>query len=1154
MRNSRLQSDRHDEREDDIVSRIAHGPWCGRNPVKSMAIFALCLVGSVLCASVLMKDRSNNKNIRIVRDFKPLKNDGQKDNRSLPVEVQQDKFLGGLIAEGFDEKSCLSRYQSLWNQKRKQTRRPSSHLISKLRDYEALHQRCGPLTDSFKKALRYLNSNNHEISSNSTDCKYVIWVARDGLGNRMITLVSAFLYAILTQKVLLVDHRTHISDLFCEPFPGTSWLIPSDFPPMIKSFDVNSPRTYGYLLKWKKLRSVIPPYLYLYLGNNNNEYDKRFYCDEDQTVIQKVPWLVVKSNVYYIPSLFLMPSFQEELRNLFPEKDTVFHFLGRYLFHPTNSVWKSITSYHNAHLANADERIGIQIRIFRTNPDPFDQILHQILACVIKENNLLPKISAKTRKPGTIPSGKSNKTKAVLMTSLDSRYYDLIDRMYVEGSTLTEEIIRVYQPSSEWKQNTANRSHNMKAWEEMYLLSLTDKLVTSSKSTFGYVPQSLGGMKPWILYRPEEYNASNSKPACQRALSMEPCFQAPPALDCKTGERVDFSKIVGYVRHCEDMNWTAVFLSGSVLFSVLMKDRSIDQNTRIVPDFKPLKTDHQGENHPQEAAAKSSPTPNQGENNTREVDAKPEELDKKSSLTPNPGEENRPREVDAKPEELDKSSSLTLKEGEKHNALVEVQQDKYLGGLIAEGFDEKSCLSRYQSLWKNKGPQIHRPSSHLISKLRNYEKLHRRCGPHTESFRKASQDLNASIHNNNNNFSISSDCKYVIWTARDGLGNRMITLVSTFIYALLTQKVLLVEPGAHISDLFCEPFPGTSWLIPSNFPPIIQNFGKDSPKTYDYILKWEKPGSVIPPYIYLYLAHDYTEEDKRFFCDEDQTFIQKVPWIIIKSNLYFVPSLFLMPSFEKELNKLFPKKETVFHFLGRYLFHPTNSVWSSISTYYNGYLARADEKIGIQIRIFKTNPDPFDKLLEQILACVIKENDLLPRINGEMKKAETPELAKSNRTKAALMTSLDSRYFDAIKMMYQEHSTQTGEIIRVFQPSNETKQRSSNRDHNRKALSEMYLLSLTDKLVTSSKSTFGYVAQSLGGMKPWILYRPEEYYASNPGCQRALSMEPCFQAPPTLDCKTSKRVDTGKIVEYIRHCEDMNWTWGLKLYDQDDEP
>ncbi|KAK1374079.1 hypothetical protein POM88_030272 [Heracleum sosnowskyi] len=70
----------------------------------------------------------------------------------------------------------------------------------------------------------------------------------------------------------------------------------------------------------------------------------------------------------------------------------------------------------------------------------------------------------------------------------------------------------VYQPSHEEYQQTEKKMQNKKAWAEMYLLSLTDKRVTSSWSTFGYVAQGLGGLKQWILYKPE--NATAPDPLC----------------------------------------------------------------------------------------------------------------------------------------------------------------------------------------------------------------------------------------------------------------------------------------------------------------------------------------------------------------------------------------------------------------------------------------------------------------------------------------------------------------------------------------------------------------------------------------------------------------------------------------------------------------
>ncbi|CAB4281039.1 unnamed protein product [Prunus armeniaca] len=474
---------------------------------------------------------------------------------------------------------------------------------------------------------------------------------------------------------------------------------------------------------------------------------------------------------------------------------------------------------------------------------------------------------------------------------------------------------------------------------------------------------------------------------------------------------------------------------------------------------------------------------------------------------------------------------------------LDVPKDKLLRGLLTDGFDEGSCVSRYQSAsYRKELP--YRPSSYLISKLRSYEALHKRCGPYTESYNKTLEQLKSGYHTS------SLDCNYVVWISFSGLGNRILTLASAFLYAVLTNRVLLVDPGVDMVDLFCEPFPEVSWFLPMDFPLKNQfdSLDQKSPHCYGKMLKknsnfTNSDGSVMPSFVYLHLAHDYDDQDKLFFCSQDQTFLQKIPWLIMKTDNYFVPSLFLVPSFERELNNLFPRKETAFHFLGRYLFHPTNVVWGLITRYYKAYLEKADERIGIQIRVFDTGTGPFQHVFDQILACAVKEN-LLPEINRQdfiVSPLGTP------KSKAVLMTSLSTGYFEKLRDMYWEHPTVTGEVIGIYQPSHEEYQQTEKLMHNRKAWTEMYLLSLTDVLVTSSWSTFGYVAQSLGGLTPWILYKPENRTAPDPPCQRAMSMEPCFHAPPFYDCKAKTGVDTGKLVPHVRHCEDMSW--GLKLVD-----
>ena len=466
-------------------------------------------------------------------------------------------------------------------------------------------------------------------------------------------------------------------------------------------------------------------------------------------------------------------------------------------------------------------------------------------------------------------------------------------------------------------------------------------------------------------------------------------------------------------------------------------------------------------------------------------------------------------------------------------------QDKLLGGLLAPGFDEGSCLSRYQSSLYRKNT-LHKPSSYLLSRLRSYEDLHKRCGPYTKSYNRTLKQLKSG-HN-----ASSTECKYLVWISFSGLGNRILTLASAFLYALLTNRVLLVDPGKDMADLFCEPFPEKSWLLPTDFSLKDQfsTFEQKSPYSYGNMLKnniLNSSTETLPSHLYLYLAHDYDYHDKLFFCDQDQALLSRVPWLVMKTDNYFVPSLFLIPSFEQELSKLFPQKVTVFHHLGRYLFHPSNHVWGLITRYYQAYLANADERIGIQIRVFETGSGPFQYVMDQILACTLKEK-VLPEVDRS--RSIVGPLGKRN-LKAILMTSLSSGYFENVRNMYWEHPTVTGEVVGVYQPSHEEFQQTEKHLHNRKAWAEMYLLSLTDVLVTSAWSTFGYVAQGLGGLKPWILYKPENQTAPDPACRQLMSMEPCFHAPPFYDCKAKTGIDTGALVPHVRHCEDMSW--GLKL-------
>jgi xyloglucan fucosyltransferase len=133
--------------------------------------------------------------------------------------------------------------------------------------------------------------------------------------------------------------------------------------------------------------------------------------------------MIVK--VYFVPSLFMTHFFNKELEKMFVEKDTVFHHLGRYLYHPSNSAWRQITNFYQAHLAKADEKIGLQIRVFNPVSTPQEVIMNLVLNCTI-HNKLLPKVIDMKTSMSTSTSNDKNKTitKVILVASLYPEYVE----------------------------------------------------------------------------------------------------------------------------------------------------------------------------------------------------------------------------------------------------------------------------------------------------------------------------------------------------------------------------------------------------------------------------------------------------------------------------------------------------------------------------------------------------------------------------------------------------------------------------------------------------------------------------------------------------------------------------------------------------------
>ncbi|KAK7319494.1 hypothetical protein RJT34_04215 [Clitoria ternatea] len=488
------------------------------------------------------------------------------------------------------------------------------------------------------------------------------------------------------------------------------------------------------------------------------------------------------------------------------------------------------------------------------------------------------------------------------------------------------------------------------------------------------------------------------------------------------------------------------------------------------------------------------------------------------------------KEENNDPVKNQRNASLSSTNNSSVHTVNHDDKDKLLGGLIAPGFDEASCISKVQShIYRKTSPQ--KPSPYLISKLRGYEKIHRMCGPKSKAY---NRHMIRILHSKNN--SATTMCKYLIWTPANGLGNQMISLAATFLYAILTDRVLLVRFGKDIHGLFCEPFVNSTWILPKKSP-----FWNDEHiETYQKMLeidmtKNSKEG--LPSALFINLQYTPRGPEKFFHCDHNQELLNKIPLLILLSDQYFVPSLFMTPLFNMEITKMFPEKDTIFHHLGRYLFNPSNEAWRIISKFYDTYLAKANEITGLQIRVFKPHSTPHQAIMNLVLNCTLTHK-LLPEIALKNPVSST---GKNHPINSVLVASLYPEYGDTLRTMYLKKPTVTGEVIKVYQASHEEHQKFYDNKHNMKAWVDMYLLSLSDKLVTTSQSTFGYVANGLGHLRPWLLYRLVKNGTHFPSCVRDVSMEPCFHNPPKHFCNGKPIENHISSFLYLRECQDVPW-------------
>ena len=230
----------------------------------------------------------------------------------LLAESKKDALLGGLLLPGFDEQTCASRYQSVYYRKN-MTRQPSPYLIKRLREQEALQRRCGPGTEPYMRASERLRSGQTGAVEDVDGCSYLVLISYRGLGNRMLAITSVFLYALLTNRVLLVDpgYGNTLPDLFCEPFPGTTWALPLDFPleKQFRQLDEAGPESYGNVVVNRSGSVSGMRFVYLNLDHAASPANRLVYCDNHrESFLRRMQWAIIRTDQYMAPGLFFNPS------------------------------------------------------------------------------------------------------------------------------------------------------------------------------------------------------------------------------------------------------------------------------------------------------------------------------------------------------------------------------------------------------------------------------------------------------------------------------------------------------------------------------------------------------------------------------------------------------------------------------------------------------------------------------------------------------------------------------------------------------------------------------------------------------------------------------------------------------------------------------
>ncbi|CAI5950994.1 unnamed protein product, partial [Closterium sp. NIES-64] len=386
-------------------------------------------------------------------------------------------------------------------------------------------------------------------------------------------------------------------------------------------------------------------------------------------------------------------------------------------------------------------------------------------------------------------------------------------------------------------------------------------------------------------------------------------------------------------------------------------------------------------------------------------------------------------------------------------------------------------------------------------------------------------------------------CRYImIHDLSRGVGNRIVSYVTSFVLGLLTNRVIIAPPNGFLTRRFCNPFAraNTSWTVQPAVYDVLLAAAVPNPRLHlsDMAERLKKASMwKRVPAATRHLEGEVAQNGSVWidlhyrvlnqFCDVVWTTADLAPFWFTSFDTYCLPSLYYIKSYADRLHELFPDRR-VFTHVARFLMHPDNRLWAKITHTFLANLGHYPHRLGVQIR----SPDGIDlPVANRILRCAVRAQ-YLPSTQPypEDPSMATPaqrypgggagdgggdvETYRSFRTMGVFVSSLNIRHMLDLETHYAQHLTIGNTFVSFWSLTNEgreTRQEQQLID----AVMDMWILSFSDRLLITHISSFGRTAVGLAGTEAYsmaitvIKMRGIDWRNSTgPVCER-VSSEPC---------------------------------------------